>query len=154
MQLVIFLVTKKIVYFNKNIICIKSRKKIHIFNIILTNIGKNGDRDRREECERKKASWDECYIKVIESSQRVFLNFDPRSGGYEIRHRKMLPIPRDRMSQQSNDSYSSNETRKISQMLILFYKKKRRRLPREIEFAMHVQLHTHYCGKKHVRGFN
>lgn len=65
------------------------------------------------------------YIKVIEPSQRLFLNFDPRSGGYEIRCSKMLPISRDRMSQQSNDSYSSKETRKISRALIFIHKKKR-----------------------------
>lgn len=50
------------------------------------------ERGQWKEYERKKASWDECYIKVIESSQRLFLNFDLRSGGYEIRRRKMLPI--------------------------------------------------------------
>lgn len=83
-----------------------------------------------------------------------FLNFDPRSGGYEIRRRKMLPISRDRMSQQTNDSYSSNETRKISRMLIFIYKKKRRRQPQEMEFSMHVLLHIRYRGKKHVRGYN
>lgn len=102
-------------------------EKIHIFNIILTDVGEDGDQERWKECERKKASWDECYIKVIEPSQRLFLNFDPRNGGYEIRRRKMLPISRDRMSQQSNDGYFSNETRRISRALIFIHKKKRRR---------------------------
>ncbi|KAL0127759.1 hypothetical protein PUN28_003179 [Cardiocondyla obscurior] len=41
---------------------------------------------------------------------RLFLNFDPRNGGYEIRRRKMLPISRDRTSQQppANGGYSFN----------------------------------------------
>lgn len=116
-----------------------SKKSISLISFLSTSAKmiRRGDREWKGE----DLGWDQCYIKITQPLPRLFLNFDPRNGGYEIRRRKMLPISRDRMSQQThaNGGYSSNGTQdRISQALIFIHKKKRRRQPRETEFLMYV----------------